>query len=115
MLTKGDIEVLLEKMMKDLEGIAQTDEIYRVDMRDLKKFKMNWKISGVKGYQIFETDNYSYKVGELLDDPDVTISIRDKDLASKFLKCERFDHTETRRYKGHLHFLQNTGWICCIG
>ncbi|MHA2474120.1 MAG: DUF362 domain-containing protein [Promethearchaeota archaeon] len=110
MVTREEILILLKKMMKDLEGIAQTDEIYRVDMRDIGIFKINWKVSGVKGYQIFETNNYSYKVGELIDDPDVTISIRDKDLARRFLKCERVDHTETRRYKGHLHFLENTGW-----
>ena len=38
--TKEEIAGLLRKMMEDLEGAAQTDEIYQIDMKNVGVFKV---------------------------------------------------------------------------
>lgn len=110
MISKAEVEVLFKKMMKDLEGIAQTDEIYQIDMKNVGVFKVQWKIRGIKGYQIFEVGNYSYKYGQEIDDPDVIIFIRNLDLASKFLRYEHFETSFSRGYKGAFKILHTSAW-----
>jgi len=91
-VNKEEIEILFKKMMEDLEGFTQTDEIYQEDMKDFKGLlELQWKMCGLVGYQIFGKDSYSYKFGEELDDPGVTLEINDTDLAAKFLKVEPFE------------------------
>jgi len=90
---KGQIESLFKKMMKDFEDIPQKDKIYQVDVKDFGLLKVQWKICGIVGYQIFEKDKISYKFGEKLDEPDITLVIRDKDLAIEFLKGKAFKFT----------------------
>lgn len=87
---KEDIELLFKKMMMDSGEKSPKDMIYLEDMKDVGIFKVQWKICGVQGYQIYENDKISYKFGELLEEPDVTLEILDRDLAIQFLKGEHF-------------------------
>lgn len=108
--TKEEIADILKKMMQDLEGIAQNDKIYQEDMKDIEEFKVQWKIRGIKAYQIFEKDGYSYKFGEEIDAPDVTLIIRNLELASRFLRGEHFEYTYSRGYKGVFKILHTKEW-----
>ena len=63
-----NLEDSFKKMMKDSEGNTTSA------MKDIEVFKINWDICGLKGDQVFENDNYTYKLGEHVDDPDVSIS-----------------------------------------
>lgn len=92
---KEEIELLFQKMMKDFEETYQNDKIYREDIKNLGKLTTQWRICGIFGYQILELDNYSYKFGERLDDPDITFIWREPDEALKFLKGENFRQFRT--------------------
>ncbi|MHA1350479.1 MAG: 4Fe-4S binding protein [Promethearchaeota archaeon] len=91
------------KMMRDLEGITQNDTIYQESISDFGGIvKLQWNICGVLGYQIFKNDDYTYKLGEELNDPDVYLKIKHKDLALRFLNGEHlgFKYAPRRDYKG---------------
>jgi UDP-glucose 4-epimerase len=68
MLSKLVLKGILKK------SVDTSDEIYQKDFKDFI-FKVNWDISGAIGYQIYDQTNYSYKIGEHLDDADVLLSI----------------------------------------
>ncbi|MHA2290040.1 MAG: indolepyruvate ferredoxin oxidoreductase subunit alpha [Promethearchaeota archaeon] len=108
-----EIEFLFKKMMEDFEEISRSDEIYRRDIKDLGKLKIQWRLSGVLGYQILELDNYSYKFGERLEDPDITFTWRDPDETIKFLKGESFqgfNRIPLKEYKHMFRYRYITGW-----
>ncbi|MHA1724815.1 MAG: DUF362 domain-containing protein [Promethearchaeota archaeon] len=96
---KAEIEILFKQMLKEQQEKAPTDKIYQKDMEDVGIFKVQWKICGILGYQIYEKDKISYKFGETLEEPDVTLVIRNKELASRFLKGEVFDFDILPGYK----------------
>ena len=90
-------------MMKDSGRIARRSRIFKRDIKDFGGIiKLQWKVGGKLGYQIFETDNYSYKIGEQLENPDLFIRISNPDLAIRFLKGENmgFSYAPRRDYKG---------------
>ncbi len=107
---KGEIESLFKKMMKDDEERAPEDKIYQKDMKDVGKLKVQWKICGIFGYQIFDKDTISYKFGEKLEEPDVTLVIRDKNLAVRLLKGEHFEFDYGPGYKGGFKINYTEGW-----
>ncbi len=100
-----ELETLFEKMLKEQEKITREDEIYNEDIKDFS-LKLNWEILDLRGYQIFEKDNYSYKFGEVLDNPDMTITFNDPVPARKFLSGERILYTYVfdKEYKGMIEF-----------
>jgi len=106
----GDIESLFKKMLIDYENWPQNDEIYQIDVKDFNVLKVQWKICGIEGYQIFDKDKISYKFGERLDEPDVTLTIRNKALAREFLKGEVFKFSFGAGYKGGFKLFKITGW-----
>ncbi|MHA2129412.1 MAG: indolepyruvate ferredoxin oxidoreductase subunit alpha [Candidatus Hodarchaeales archaeon] len=109
--TKEDVEILFKKMMKDLEGCAQTDETYQEDMKNFEGVvSLQWNICGIMGYQIFSKDDYSYKFGEKIDNPGVTFELSDLDLAAKFLRCEPFEFTYAPGKRGKFEILHTVGW-----
>ncbi|MHA1241454.1 MAG: ATP-binding protein [Promethearchaeota archaeon] len=110
MITKEEVKASFIKMMEELEGVPQTDKFYQVDMKDVSIFKVQWKIRGIKGYQIFKSDDYTYKFGEKIDDPDVTFIIRNYELANRFLKGEHFEYTYSRGYKGVFKIFHTREW-----
>ena len=98
---KGEIESLFKKMMSDLDGFIQTDEIYQEDMKDFDGvIKIQWDICGIIGNQTFKKDYYSYKFGELIDDWGIYLEISNAVLASKFLRCEPFRFSYEARKNG---------------
>ena len=88
MVTKEEVSFSLKEMMRNVEETVKTDKVYKFNMKGMGVFKVQWKIRGIKGYQIFEKDNYSYKFGEEVDDPDVTLFIREP---IHYLMCTRFN------------------------
>ena len=105
-----DIGFLFKKMMRDLEGFTKTDKTYQKDMKDFDGvFKINQLVCGMQGYQIFEKDKYSYKFGEILDDPEITFEILDEDLALKFLKGEPVEYIN-ETFKDRFKINYNEDW-----
>ncbi|MHA1669743.1 MAG: 4Fe-4S binding protein, partial [Promethearchaeota archaeon] len=90
--------------------VAQKDEVYKIDMKDIDSFTIQWNIRGIKGYQVFKKDGYNYQYEEEIDEPDVTIVIRDLNLASRFLKGDYFDYTMSRGYNDVFKILHTAGW-----
>jgi hypothetical protein len=70
-------ETLLKEILEKEVDIS--NKIYQKDFEDLT-YKVNWDILGVKGFQIYEQDNYTYKIGEIFEDPDVSLTF----LAAEF-------------------------------
>jgi len=79
-------------------------------MEDVGIFKVQWKICGILGYQIYDVDTISYKFGEKLDNPDVSMVIRDEELAIKLLKREVFEFDYGLGYKGGFKINYTEGW-----
>ena len=107
---REELESLFEKMMIDEEESAPEDEIYHKDMEDVGIFKVQWKICGILGYQIFDINTITYKFGEKLDTPDVSMVIRDEELALRFLKREVFEFDYGLGYKSGFKINFTEGW-----
>jgi len=107
---KEEIESLFKKLMEDDEDSAPKDEIYHKDMEDVGKFKVQWKICGILGYQIFDVNTITYKFGEKLDTPDVSMVIRDEELALRFLRREVFEFDYGLGYKTGFKINFTEGW-----
>jgi hypothetical protein len=96
-----DLEFLFKKILSDLEGFIQTDEIYREDMKDFnEEIRIQWNIGGILGYQSFKKDHYSYGFGEQIDDWGVHLEMNNEVLAGKFLRCEPFRFSYKGRENG---------------
>jgi UDP-glucose 4-epimerase len=104
-MTSQELELLFKKMLKEQEEITKQDEVYLEDIKDFS-LKVNWEILDLTGYQIFEKDNYSYKFGEILDEPDMTLTISDPEPAKKFLSGDRlyWAHVRDKDYKGMIKY-----------
>ncbi|MFW9948756.1 MAG: 4Fe-4S binding protein [Candidatus Thorarchaeota archaeon] len=104
-MSEKDDELLsaFNKMMKDSGRIARRSPIFQKDIQDFEGIiKIQWKIKKVYGYQIFEKDNYVYKIGEQLEDPDLLVRISNPELAIRFFKGDNmgFSYAPRRDYKG---------------
>ena len=105
-----EIEILFRKMMEDLDGFIETDEVYQEDMKDFNdEIRIQWNICGTLGYQIFKRDQYSYEFGDQIDDWGVHLEMVDKILAGKFLRCEPFRFSYERAENGFA-ITHITGW-----
>jgi len=104
-MTSQKLGVLFKNMLKEQEEVTKQDEIYLEDINEFS-MKLNWEILDLRGYQIFKKDNYSYKFGEVLDDPDMTITITDPEPARKFLrgKILFFIPKHQLDYKGKIEY-----------
>lgn len=108
-----EIEALFRKMMEDCEEASQKDEVFRADLEEIGRIKIQWEICGSVGYQVLELDSCTYGLGETLDDPDMTIILTDPDDAVRFLKGEYFTEfapVRHRDYKGRFEYTYTTGW-----
>ena len=112
MTESKDIEMLFKNMLVEQEEVTKQDEIYQKDIEN-SPLKVQWNIEGIQGYQIFEKDNYSYKLGEGLENPDITITFSDSEAAKTFLKGEIIDYAAIPQkvYDGLIKFNYNAGWI----
>ena len=112
MTESKDIEMLFKNMLVEQEEATKQDEIYQKDIEN-SPLKVQWDTQGILAYQIFEKDNYSYKLGERLENPDVTITFSDAEAAKTFLKGEIIDYAAVpqKEYDGLIKFNYNSGWI----
>ncbi len=81
------VKMLFYLMLKSIDEIAKVDEEFQDEMEDFEA-KILWKIGNFTGFQIFEDGNYSYMIDEEIEDPDVTMTIRDFDVAKDFFTGE---------------------------
>jgi len=107
---REDLEALVKKMMIDSETTCKEDKIYQEDMKDVGMLKVQWKICGIQGYQIFDIDKIPFKIGELLEEPDVSLETNDEDLSIRLLKGERFDFDYGLDNKGNFQINHTVGW-----
>jgi len=81
------VKMLFYLMLKSIDEIAKVDEELQDEIEDFEA-KILWKIGNFTGYQIFEDGKYSYMIDEEIEDPDVTMTIRDLDVAKDFFTGE---------------------------
>ena len=108
----NEIELLFNKMMHDFEDVSQNDVVFRKDIEELGKFKIQWRICELLCYQILELDNYSYKFDDTLVDPDITFTFTDADEALRFLNGESYKEFTRNRHKerDQITFRYTAGW-----
>ena len=112
-MSKIDIEIktLFKKMLTEQEEVTKQDEIYQKDIENFP-LKIQWNIKGTQGYQIFEKDNYSYKFGGELKEPDITLVIENENAARLFLTGEMGDYSTIPKnhYIGTFELIYTVGW-----
>lgn len=79
---KGEIESLMKKMLS--ESVEVTDDFYKKNFKD-QILKVNWEIDGNFAYQIFKETEYNYEFGKHVEDADLTLLIKNPELAKRFL------------------------------
>ncbi len=87
---EAKVRELFVKMLEDAAKYAVEYEFYEEDMKDFHEI-VQWKFGPIKGYQIFDETEYSFKIDEEAEDPTLVLGTKDLDLAYKFLNDE-FDH-----------------------
>jgi UDP-glucose 4-epimerase len=104
-MTNHELEILFKKLLKEQEEVTKRDKIYLEDIKDFS-LKLNLEILDLRAYQIYEKDNFSYKFGEVLNEPDVTLTISDPVPARKFLSGERVFYIPIHQleYKGMIEY-----------
>ena len=93
-LKKGSLKLIL----KDVDV---SDEKYQNSFKET--YKVNLDIDGIKGYQIYETDKYTSKVGENLDDADATIMFRNMEWVRQLIRGDKVGIEMGRDAKNVLH------------
>ena len=81
------VKMLFYLMLKSLDEIVKVDEELQEEMEDFKA-KIQWKIGNFTGYQVFKDGKYSWVIDKEIEDPDVTMTIRDLDVAKDFFTGE---------------------------
>ena len=84
-----EVRTLFEKMLKDTDEYARTYEDYAKDMKNFNA-TVQWKFGPVKGYQIFQGPEYSFKNDAEIENPLMTIACDDLNVAKRFLR-DKFD------------------------
>lgn len=71
-------------MMKGIEEVAAVDEDMKEEVEEFEA-KIQWNLGeNIKGYQIFDAGQYSFEIDGELDDPDVTMTVPDVNIAILF-------------------------------
>ena len=111
MVDKRDIESAYLEMLRDQEKAARNDSIYKKDMETVGELYVQWKLPfKIRGSQIYKKDSISYKFGEILENPDITLVIRDKKLAVRFLRGEIFEFDYGPGYNGAFKIHYTESW-----
>ena len=89
---KKELQVkgMLNEMLQEIDKYAKIDEDYQEDMKDFN-VKIQWVVGSTKGYQVFNRGKYSFKVDGEIEDPDVTLKLKDLDVAKQLLSGESED------------------------
>jgi len=83
------------------EEVDVSDEFYQKDFEGLT-YKVNWDVCGAIGYQIYEQNKYTHKIGENLEDPDATLSFLTMEFVKQLLRGKKI-LTRVRRSEGGYH------------
>jgi UDP-glucose 4-epimerase len=111
MVDKREIESAFLEMLKDQEKKAPNDKIYEKDMETIGELHVQWKLPfKIRGSQIFKKDSISYKFGENLENPDISLVTRNKELALRFLRGEVFEFDYGPGYKGAFKVHYTDSW-----
>ena len=87
-LSKLPEDMLKKQILKIiLKDVDVSDEKYQNSFKET--YKINIDVCGEKGYQIYEKDKYTAKVGESLEDPDVNFMFRNMDYVKQLLQGEK--------------------------
>jgi len=81
------VRELFVKMLEDTAKYAKEYEFYEEDMKDFHEV-VQWKFGSIRGYQIFDETEYSFKIDEEVEDPTLVLGCTDLDLAYQFLNDE---------------------------
>ena len=81
------IRELFVKMLEDAAKYAVQYEFYEQDMKDFHEVVL-WKFGPIRGYQVFDETEYSFKIDEEAEDPTLVLGCKDLDLAYQFLNDE---------------------------
>ena len=81
------VKIMFYIMLKSLDEIAKVDEELQDDLEDFEA-KIQWKIGNFTGYQVFKDGKYSGVIDAEIEDPDVTLTIRDLKIAREFFSGE---------------------------
>ncbi|MCK4282551.1 MAG: SCP2 sterol-binding domain-containing protein [Candidatus Lokiarchaeota archaeon] len=81
------VKMLFYLMLKSLDEIVKVDEELQEEMKGFEA-KIQWKIGNFTGYQVFKDEKYSWVIDKEIEDPDVTMTIRDLDVAKDFFTGE---------------------------
>jgi UDP-glucose 4-epimerase len=84
------VRTLFEKMLKDGEVYAKTYKHYAKDMKDFRS-KVQWKFGPIKGYQVYNETEYSFKMDAEIENPDILVTCDNLNFVKQFLKNELDD------------------------
>jgi ferredoxin len=97
-----EIKPLFIKMLENTADTLKDDTLYQKDIEELGELKVQWNICGFDAYQIYTVDKYTFKFGEKLENPDISIKMDNEELAVKFFNGEKMGHNfrARRDYRG---------------
>jgi len=78
---------LFAQMLEDAAKYAVQYEFYAEDMKDFHEV-VQWEFGPIRGYQVFDETEYSYRIDEEAEDPTLVLGCTDLDLAYQFLNNE---------------------------
>jgi len=84
---KAKVRELFVKMLEDTDKYAMREKFYAEDMKDFQEV-VQWKFGPIRGYQVFNETEYSFKIDEEAEDPTLVLGCTDLDLAYQFLNDE---------------------------
>ena len=84
---EAKVRELFVKMLEDAAKYAVQYEFYIEDMEDFHEV-VQWEFGSIRGYQVFDETEYSYRIDEEAEDPTLVLGCTDLDLAYKFLNNE---------------------------
>ena len=84
---EAKVKELFVKMLEDAEKYAVEYEFYAKDMEDYHEV-VQWKFGPIRGYQVFDETEYSFKIDAEAEDPTLVLGCKDLDLAYQFLNDE---------------------------
>jgi len=81
------VRELFEQMLEDAAKYAVWEKFYEEDMKGFHEV-VQWKFGPIRGYQVYDETEYSFKIDEEAEDPTLVLGCTDLDLAYQFLNNE---------------------------
>jgi UDP-glucose 4-epimerase len=81
------VRELFKKMLEDAAEYARREEYYAEDMKHFRE-TVQWEFGPIRGYQVFNETEYSFKMDAEIEDPTLVLGCTDLDLARQFLNNE---------------------------